>query len=188
MAADELGLPGSHNVLNALATCALGHTLGLSFEDLCKGLKSFSGLPHRCKKVAEEAGITWINDSKGTNVGATLAAIEGLATDLAGKLILILGGDGKGADFSPLITPLAQHARAAILLGQDAEKIQTTLEATILLQRVKDLTQAVQYAAQLAQSGDIVLLSPACSSLDMFASYGARGDEFARLVTELVVK
>ncbi|MFI4954544.1 MAG: UDP-N-acetylmuramoyl-L-alanine--D-glutamate ligase [Gammaproteobacteria bacterium] len=179
---DELSLPGKHNVQNALASLALGYALGLSWEAMCQSLRTFSGLPHRCQLVAEFADVRWINDSKGTNVGATLAAIEGLETEDQSKIIIILGGDGKGADFSPLITPLKRTARAALLIGQDADKLQETLQGVLPLYSVADLAQAVQKAAELAQAQDIVLLSPACSSLDMFENYAARGNEFAHCV------
>jgi UDP-N-acetylmuramoylalanine--D-glutamate ligase len=181
----ELSLPGTHNVQNALAVLALGHAMNLSWEAMRKSLRTFSGLPHRCQLVAEKNKVRWINDSKGTNVDATLAAIEGLAAQISGKLIIILGGDGKGADFSPLIAPLQRYARAALLLGQDADKLQTTLQGSLPVYKLTNLTEIVQQAAQIAQAEDIVLLSPACSSLDMFENYAARGNEFSRLVRML---
>jgi UDP-N-acetylmuramoylalanine--D-glutamate ligase len=185
LSVDKLSLPGTHNVQNALAALALGHALGLTWQEMSTSLKTFAGLPHRCQLVAEYADIRWINDSKGTNVGATLAAIEGLK-DEQRKLILILGGDGKGADFSPLIAPLKHYARAALLIGQDADKLQATLQGVLPLYHINDLTQAVQKAAELAQAKDIVLLSPACSSLDMFKNYEARGNEFAKCVRQFL--
>lgn len=186
LSVEELSLRGTHNIQNALAALALGHALGLSWEGMRKSLRSFSGLPHRCQLVAEQDAIRWINDSKGTNVGATLAAIEGLKTAEPSKLIIILGGDGKGADFSPLIAPLKQYARAALILGQDADKIAATLQGALPLYRVANLNEAVQKASELALAHDIVLLSPACSSLDMFKNYEARGDEFTHCVKELL--
>lgn len=182
----EINLPGAHNILNALAALALCRTLNLPWEGLIKSLRTFTGLPHRCQYVAEFAGVTWINDSKGTNVVSTLAAIEGMAKRTTGKIIIILGGDGKGADFSPLAEPLQQHARAALLFGKDADILQTTLTGHVPLYRVSDLVQAVKQAAALASPGDIVLLSPACASLDMFASYAARGDQFMQLVKKML--
>lgn len=186
--ADELSLPGRHNELNALAALALGHSLGLSWDDMAKSLARFSGLPHRCQLVSEIKGVQWVNDSKGTNVGATLAAIEGLAPGLSGKLLIILGGDGKGADFSPLLEPLAQYAKAAVVLGQDADKLQSLLGSVLPVHRVNTLKEAVLKSAELAESHDMVLLSPACSSLDMFKNYEARGDEFMHWVHGLEKK
>jgi UDP-N-acetylmuramoylalanine--D-glutamate ligase len=131
-------------------------------------------------------GVDWYNDSKATNVGAALAAIEGLGADHAGKLILIAGGDGKGADFSSLSTAIATYCRAVIVLGRDAERVAQVVPATVPVERVASLEQAVAVAAQLAQSGDSVLLAPACASLDMFKNFEARGELFAQAVGRLL--
>ena len=130
--------------------------------------------------------MDWYNDSKATNVGAALAAIEGLGADHAGKLVLIAGGDGKGADFSSLKEPVAQYCRAVIVLGRDGERVAQALSASVVIERVSSLAEAVTAAARLAQSGDSVLLAPACASLDMFKSFEERGDVFAQAVGALL--
>ncbi|MBD9427586.1 UDP-N-acetylmuramoyl-L-alanine--D-glutamate ligase [Pseudomonas sp. PDM15] len=176
----ELKIRGAHNQSNALAALALGHAVGLPFEAMLQTLRNFAGLPHRCQWVRELRGVGYYDDSKATNVGAALAAIEGLGADIAGKLVLIAGGDGKGADFSALKAPAAKFCRAVVLLGRDAELLATALGDATPLVRVKTLEEAVQRAAELAQSGDAVLLSPACASLDMFKNFEERGRLFAQ--------
>lgn len=141
-------------------------------------LARFQGLPHRAEFVTERDGVRWVNDSKGTNVGATLAAIEGLGPTLEGRLILLAGGLGKGADFTPLAAPLARYARAAVLYGTDADKIAAALAGVVAVTRVDTLAQAMHYAQSIACAGDCVLLSPACASLDQFCNYEARGEAF----------
>jgi UDP-N-acetylmuramoylalanine--D-glutamate ligase len=180
-AAGELKLRGTHNAQNALAALALGTAAGLPRAAMCEALREFTGLPHRTELVAEKGGVAWINDSKGTNVGATLAAVAGLA----GPLVLILGGDGKGQDFRPLAAALAGKARAAVLIGRDADAIAGALGARIAQRRAQTMDQAVELAAELAQPGDTVLLSPACSSLDMFESFEHRGRAFAQAVRRI---
>ncbi|MEE1950687.1 UDP-N-acetylmuramoyl-L-alanine--D-glutamate ligase [Pseudomonas alcaligenes] len=176
----ELKIRGAHNQSNALAALALGHAVGLPFEAMLQTLRRFVGLPHRCQWVRELRGVGYYDDSKATNVGAALAAIEGLGADIAGKLVLIAGGDGKGADFSALKAPVAKFCRAVVLLGRDAEQIAEALGDAAPLLRVKTLDEAVQRCAELAQSGDAVLLSPACASLDMFKNFEERGRLFAQ--------
>ena len=176
----ELKIRGAHNQSNALAALALGHAVGLPFEAMLQTLRRFAGLPHRCQWVRELRGVGYYDDSKATNVGAALAAIEGLGADIAGKLVLIAGGDGKGADFSALKAPVARFCRAVVLLGRDAEQIAEALGDAAPLLRVKTLDEAVQRCAELAQSGDAVLLSPACASLDMFKNFEERGRLFAQ--------
>ncbi len=176
----ELKIRGAHNQSNALAALALGHAVGLSFAAMLDTLRRFAGLPHRCQWVRELRGVGYYDDSKATNVGAALAAIEGLGADIAGKLVLIAGGDGKGADFSALKAPVAKFCRAVVLLGRDAEQIAEALGDAAPLLRVKTLDEAVQRCAELAQSGDAVLLSPACASLDMFKNFEERGRLFAQ--------
>lgn len=176
----ELKIRGAHNQSNALAALALGHAVGLPFEAMLQTLRRFAGLPHRCQWVRELRGVGYYDDSKATNVGAALAAIEGLGADIAGKLVLIAGGDGKGADFSALTAPVAKFCRAVVLLGRDAEQIAEALGDAAPLLRVKTLDEAVQRCAELAQSGDAVLLSPACASLDMFKNFEERGRLFAQ--------
>ncbi|NQD91446.1 UDP-N-acetylmuramoyl-L-alanine--D-glutamate ligase [Pseudomonas sp. CrR25] len=181
----ELKIRGAHNQSNALAALALGHAMGLPFEPMLATLKQFAGLPHRCQWVGERGGATYYDDSKATNVGAALAAIEGLGADVAGKLLLIAGGDGKGADFSALRAPVAKFCRSVVLLGRDAERLAEALGDDVPLVRVNTLQEAVQRAAELAHSGDAVLLSPACASLDMFKNFEERGRLFAQAVEAL---
>ncbi|WP_079203096.1 UDP-N-acetylmuramoyl-L-alanine--D-glutamate ligase [Pseudomonas sp. CC6-YY-74] len=181
----ELKIRGAHNQSNALAALALGHAVGLPFEPMLEALQRFAGLPHRCQWVGEHNAVSYYDDSKATNVGAALAAIEGLGADIAGKLVLIAGGDGKGADFSALGKPVAQFCRAVVLLGRDAERLATALGDGVPLIRVTSLEEAVQRSAELAQPGDAVLLSPACASLDMFKNFEERGHLFAQAVEAL---
>ncbi len=182
MPARELRMRGAHNQSNALAALALGHAVGLPFEPMLATLRNFGGLPHRCQWVGERAKVNYYDDSKATNVGAALAAIGGLGSDIDGKLVLIAGGDGKGADFSALHEPVARYCRDVILLGRDAELLAIALDGAAPIQRVPSLEQAVQRAALSAQPGDAVLLSPACASLDMFKSFEERGRLFAAAV------
>jgi UDP-N-acetylmuramoylalanine--D-glutamate ligase len=181
----ELKIRGAHNQSNALAALALGHAAGLPMTPMLETLKRFAGLPHRCQWVGERNEVSYYDDSKATNVGAALAAIEGLGADIVGKLVLIAGGDGKGADFSALAKPVAQYCRAVLLLGRDAERLAAALGEGVPLIRVATLEEAVQRCAELAQSGDAVLLSPACASLDMFKNFEERGRLFAQAVEAL---
>lgn len=176
----ELKVRGAHNQANALAALALGHAVGLPFEPMLAALRAFTGLAHRCQWVRELRGVAYYDDSKATNVGAALAAIEGLGADIDGKLVLIAGGDGKGADFSGLTAPVARFCRAVVLLGRDAELIAAALGDAVPLARVKTLDEAVRRCAELAREGDAVLLSPACASLDMFKNFEERGRLFAQ--------
>ncbi len=184
--AAALRLPGRHNIANALAALALIDALGVPLAQALPALREFPGLPHRTQWVAERAGVAWYDDSKGTNVGATLAAIEGLApTRTGGRLVLILGGQGKGQDFAPLSGALAAHGRAAVLIGEDAGAIARAIGAAVPIHRAADMDAAVAAAAALAEPGDGVLLSPACASFDMFSGYAARGEAFVRAVRAL---
>ncbi|MDR5868361.1 UDP-N-acetylmuramoyl-L-alanine--D-glutamate ligase [Halomonas koreensis] len=185
MPASAVRLPGRHNQANALAALAMGHRLGLALPAMRGVLERFAGLAHRGELVAEIDGVRWINDSKGTNVGATLAAIAGLGPTLDGRLILLAGGDGKGADFAPLAPPLARHGREAILFGRDAGRLAAALDGALALTRVEDLEAAMARAAAIAEPGDCVLLSPACASLDQFPNYRARGEAFREAVRRL---
>nr|WP_269819840.1 UDP-N-acetylmuramoyl-L-alanine--D-glutamate ligase [Pseudomonas viridiflava] len=178
----DLKMRGAHNHANALAALALGHAVGLPFNAMLSALREFSGLEHRCQWVRELNGVHYYNDSKATNVGAALAAIEGLGADIPGKLVLIAGGDGKGADFSGLRAAVAAHCRSVVLLGRDAERLAQALGAAAPLVHVDTLQAAVERSAGLAQDGDAVLLSPACASLDMFKNYEERGRVFAQAV------
>ncbi|GBC55609.1 UDP-N-acetylmuramoyl-L-alanine--D-glutamate ligase [Pseudomonas sp. WS 5018] len=181
----ELKMRGAHNQSNALAALALGHAVGLPFGPMLDTLRRFTGLPHRCQWVGDRAGVSYYDDSKATNVGAALAAIEGLGADIDGKLVLIAGGDGKGADFSALRAPVARYCRAVVLLGRDAPRLAEALGEAAVLIRVASLEEAVQRAAECAESGDAVLLSPACASLDMFKNFEERGRLFAAAVEAL---
>ena len=182
MRCNEIKLPGKHNVSNALATIALGDSAGLKMSAMLDVLREYAGMEHRTQWLRELAGVNWYNDSKGTNVGATIAALSGLS----GKTVLIAGGQGKGADFFPLKQVVEDHARAVILMGEDAEKIAGVLGDDISdVVFAKTMDEAVQLARQLAQSGDNVLLSPACASFDMFQNYMERGQVFMGLVLGL---
>ncbi len=176
-----LKISGRHNAANALATLALGDALRLPLAPMLDELREFTGLPHRAQWVADINGVRYINDSKGTNVGATLAAVGGLA----GPLVVIAGGDGKGQDFTPLADAFRGKVRTAVLLGRDAGLIETALAGICHTTRVETMEEAVRAAARFAQPGDTVLLSPACSSLDMFRDYAQRGNVFAAAVQEL---
>jgi len=184
MPVNELRLAGRHNQANALAAMAIGHVIGLPLAVMRGVLARFAGLPHRGEIVAERGGVRWINDSKGTNVGATLAAIAGLGETLTGRLIWLGGGVGKGADFAPLVAPLARHAREAIVFGQDAPLLVAALESQVATYRVNTLLQAMRRAAAIAEPGDCVLLSPACASLDQFPNYLARGESFRAILDQ----
>lgn len=178
----ECLLVGSHNMVNIQAAAALAKVFGLDDESIRQGARNFGGLPHRCQTVSKFNGVCWINDSKATNVGATVAAINGLVTNLKGKLILIAGGEGKGADFSVMSDALSQSVDLLITLGKDGDKIALLHTNNV---KVQSIEEAVAVAAHHSQAGDIVLLSPACASLDMFVSYQQRGDCFTQAVQEL---
>jgi UDP-N-acetylmuramoylalanine--D-glutamate ligase len=175
--AAALPIHGAHNVANALAACALARAFGLPRERLARGLKSFRGLPHRLELVARRHGVDWYDDSKGTNVGATIAALRGLGK----RAVLILGGEGKGQDFSPLRGPVGEFASHVLLIGRDAPLIARVTGG----ERCASLEAAVQRAAELAKPGEAVLLSPACASFDMFRDYQHRGEVFANAVRQL---
>ena len=186
--AAELTLPGLHNQENFLAACAVLDDLSLPDTALHAVATRFSGLPHRSVSLGERRGVRYVNDSKATNVGATLAAVNGIAPTLVanGRIVLLAGGDGKGADFSPLQS-LAQSLRGVVLYGQDALRIETAMQGVVATVRVTSFEDAIVRAAALAEPGDCVLLAPACASLDMFANYGARGRRFVELVEALPV-
>jgi UDP-N-acetylmuramoylalanine--D-glutamate ligase len=179
MPVDALQLRGDHNVANVLAALALGRAIGLSMAAMLRAAGAYRGEPHRVAFVLERAGVDWIEDSKGTNVGATVAALRGLGR----KVVLIAGGLGKGQDFSPLAAPVAQHARAVLLIGRDKALLRAALASTgVAMFDCETLDQAVDEAAMLAEPGDAVLLSPACASLDMFRDYEHRADVFVAAV------
>jgi UDP-N-acetylmuramoylalanine--D-glutamate ligase len=179
----ELPIAGLHNAMNALAALALCAAIDIDIVKLLPALRAFRGLPHRVEKVAVIKGVTWYDDSKGTNVGATVAALEGLEC----PSVVILGGDGKGQDFSPLKTAVANHARGVVLIGRDAPKIRIALDGCgIPIMNAVSLEEAVQAAAARALPGDAVLLSPACASFDMFRNYEHRAEVFKAAVQALV--
>jgi UDP-N-acetylmuramoylalanine--D-glutamate ligase len=177
----ELQLTGRHNISNALAALALGTAIGLEPATLVPGLRSYQPLPHRMAVVASQDGVTWIDDSKATNVGAAVASIS----SLDGPLVLIAGGDGKGASFALLAEALRGRECVAVLLGRDRELLATALQGVCPFRRVADMQAAVREARAVASGGWTVLLAPACSSLDMYRDYGARGDAFRAAVLGL---
>jgi UDP-N-acetylmuramoylalanine--D-glutamate ligase len=181
----ELPVAGLHNVANAMAAMALCGAIGVQVYPLLLALKNFKGLPHRVEKVAEIDSVNFYDDSKGTNVGATLAAINGLG-GVGGKVVVILGGEGKGQDFLPLKGALAAHGRAVALIGRDAETIAVAIDGcAVPLQRCGDMEEAVRWCAAQARPGDAVLLSPACASFDMYRNYAQRGETFVAAVRAL---
>jgi UDP-N-acetylmuramoylalanine--D-glutamate ligase len=188
MPVTELRIPGRHNIANALAALALGSAVGLSQNDMLAALRHYSGLPHRTQWVCEKKGVRWYNDSKGTNVGATIAALQGLHPESgSSRSVLIAGGDCKDADFSPLAPIVEETARAVILIGKDASELESALVGRVQMEHAATLEEAVERAAALAQTGDRVLLSPACASFDMFRNFEARGEAFIQAVEALPV-
>lgn len=185
MPVSALKIRGTHNQANALAALAVGHAVGLPFDAMLETLRQFTGLPHRCQWVGEHQGVAYFDDSKATNVGAALAAIEGLGADIPGKLVLLAGGDGKGMDFSALRGPVGRYCRKVILFGRDAGLLEQALRGTVTLAHAKTLQDAVRQAIDTAESGDAVLLSPACASFDMFRNFEDRGRQFAMAVEEM---
>lgn len=175
-----LATGSTHGVANALAAMALGSAVGFSPGAMTAALREFTDLPHRCQLVATRDGVRWYDDSKATNVGAAVAALRGLPG--TGAIVLIAGGDGKGADFTPLREAMAERVRAAVLLGRDAERIAAVLADGVPVVRVTDMEEAVAAARRLARAGDNVLLSPACASLDMYRNYEERGQRFVEAV------
>ena len=180
MPASSICMTGQHNLTNALAALALGEAAGIPLQKMIETLAEFQGLPHRMQYVAEQGGVRWFNDSKGTNVGATLAAIEGFDE----KLVLIAGGDGKGADFSPLAAAMQRKGRGAVLIGKDAALLESVLQGVVPVRHAADMPQAVRLAAEMSYPGDCVLLSPACASTDMYRNFEARGDAYVQAVQE----
>jgi UDP-N-acetylmuramoylalanine--D-glutamate ligase len=195
MPADALRIRGRHNAANALAALALCRAIDLPFAPLLHGLREYHGEPHRVELVTTIGGVEYYDDSKGTNVGATVAALNGLGRGSDGdgnasRLLLIAGGDGKGQDFAPLAAPLAAYGRALLLIGRDGPAIRVAVEshaASLDIIACTTLEEAVTRAAELAHPGDAVLLSPACASLDMFRNYAHRAQVFVDAVRELAL-
>jgi len=183
IAENDLKITGTHNLANALAALALGEAANIAMTDMLKALTNFTGLKHRTQWVSEKNHVTWINDSKGTNVGATLAAISGIKVE--NKLILIAGGIAKDADFMPLKNVICDNIRTVVLMGKDAPQIEQVLQGCIPVFYANDMQDAVQIAADLSHPGDTVLLSPACASFDMFDSFEHRGDMFIKAIEDL---
>ena len=181
----SLKIKGVHNWMNALAACALAETAGIPLQHIISVLETFPGLSHRCQWVRSLDDVDWINDSKGTNIGATISAINGIGGSMQGKIILIAGGQGKGADFNDLIPPVAEFVRSIVLIGEDANKLETVLGPIVPTIHASSLDNAVVLARAQAKPGDVVLLSPACASLDMFRDFNHRGDAFTSAVNGL---
>ncbi len=177
-----LKITGRHNTANALAALAMGDALGFAIEPMLAALQKFTGLPHRSQWLGNYEGMNWYNDSKGTNVGATLAALQGIP----GKVVLIAGGVAKGADFNLLREAVHKKARAVVLMGSDAIKIQRSIAGSAPLVRAPNMRIAVKRAAEFARTGDSVLLSPACASFDMYSNYQERGEDFMSAVEEII--
>jgi UDP-N-acetylmuramoylalanine--D-glutamate ligase len=178
----ELPLEGRHNAANALAALALGASIELNEYAMCNALRTFKGLDHRMQRVAEIRGVTWVNDSKATNIGACVAALQGYQR----KVILIAGGDAKGADMNELTPAVKEKAKAVVLMGKDARLIAKALNGSVPVYSAENIVQAVQISASLAQAGDNVLLSPACASLDQYKNYQDRGEQFTKAVWGLL--
>jgi UDP-N-acetylmuramoylalanine--D-glutamate ligase len=188
MPLQRLAMLGAHNVANALAALAMGEIAGFNLLAMLSTLLSFTGLEHRCEQVINSQGVVWVNDSKGTNVAATVAAIDGLAASIPGKWIIILGGIGKNADFTPLLTPVAKNCKAAILIGAEAPALWDLLHGVLPCYKAQDMAEVVKIANQHAVNGDGVLLSPACASFDMFNNYMHRGEVFKQQVLQRIGK
>lgn len=186
---DLMYIQGMHNMANALACLALGEAIGLPQDRMLDTLKTFKGLEHRCEYVTTKKDVRYYNDSKGTNVGATVAAVEGLgqalASNTAGKVALILGGVGKGQDFTVLRTALERFVKVAVLIGEDASQISQAIDGTTEIVFAKTLQEAVDICQEMTVPNDVVLLSPACASFDMFKNYGDRGHQFVKYVETL---
>ncbi len=178
--ADSVPMAGRHNLANALAAMAMAEALGIPGAAMARAIAAFRTLAHRCETVAEIAGVRFIDDSKGTNVGAAVAAIEGIAHGR--DLVLVAGGLSKGQDFAPLAAPLARHVHTVVLIGRDAARIEAVAPASTRCVHAADMDEAVALAAEAARAGDAVVLSPACASFDQFRDYAARGEAFARAV------
>jgi UDP-N-acetylmuramoylalanine--D-glutamate ligase len=187
MPAESLHIRGRHNISNALAALALSVAVDIPLGSSLRALAAYRGEPHRVQTIGSAAGVAYIDDSKGTNVGATVAAITSLGAELpaGSKLVMILGGDGKGQDFAPLAQPLASYARAVAFIGKDAAAIAAVLPTGVAAQNCCDMAQAVAWCAAQAQAGDAVLLSPACASLDMYCSYAHRAADFVQAAQTL---
>ncbi|GGI88719.1 UDP-N-acetylmuramoyl-L-alanine--D-glutamate ligase [Legionella impletisoli] len=185
IAVDQMRIRGVHNWMNALAASALADIAGVHEQSIVDVLERFAGLPHRSQWVRTLNEVDWINDSKATNVGATISAISGIGGSMQGKIVLIAGGQGKGADFNDLTQPIAEFVRTVVLIGQDADLIEDIIPDRVEVVRAGTMDDAVKKAKYHAKPGDVVLLSPACASFDMFRDFNHRGDDFMALVNAL---
>jgi UDP-N-acetylmuramoylalanine--D-glutamate ligase len=185
LAISEIPVVGKHYQANALAALAIGYAFGLPFDPMLNVLREFKGLPHRCQFVREREGVKWYNDSKGTNVGATQAAILGLGDEISGKLVLIAGGVGKNADFSPLLPAMQKYSRHVVLIGEAAGDLAAVIGGQLPVSFASTMDEAVSQAARAAKPYDSVLLSPACASFDMFKNYEHRGQVFMEIVEKM---
>ncbi|MCD8339318.1 MAG: UDP-N-acetylmuramoyl-L-alanine--D-glutamate ligase, partial [Burkholderiales bacterium] len=180
---NALLIRGKHNKMNALAASALALAIGIDLDVVRKALTSYKGMPHRVQPVLVSDDIEYVDDSKGTNVGATVAALSGFENQ---KVVIILGGDGKGQDFSPLLNPVKEHCRGVVLIGRDAPLIEKALqEAGVPIEHAKDMKEAVKECRQMAKPGDVILLSPACASWDMYRDYAERSEQFIEAAKEI---
>lgn len=186
ISSNKLKLRGHHQLGNALAALAIGSVCGFDRQSMLTTLQNFPGLPHRCQLVGMYKNVAWFNDSKATNVGATAASLYGVGNDIPGKIIWLAGGQGKGASFLPLRELVSDYVRVAILFGEDSPKIEAAIHGATSIVKVKDMNEAVWKAKNLAQSGDAVLLAPACASFDMFNNFEHRGDVFVNTVKDLL--
>lgn len=182
---DELRIKGQHNWLNALAASAVAYAAGIELSDIIAVLKRFEGLPHRCQWVRTHYDVDWINDSKGTNIGATVSAVCGIGSSIQGKMVLIAGGQGKGADFTELRSCIKAYVQCVILIGEDAQAIHQAIADIVPTICTESLDEAVLLAAMKSKPGDVVLLSPACASFDMFRDFNHRGEVFIASVNAL---
>lgn len=185
LSVNDLKIKGRHNWENALASCALAEQAGVSWLVMADVLKKFTGLPHRCQWVRTLDQVDWIDDSKGTNIGATMSAISGIGGSMKGKIVLIAGGQGKGADFTDLRQSMKDFVRTVVLIGEDADKMERALVDSVRIIRAQSMDEAVSLARTESRSGDVVLLSPACASFDMFRDFNHRGEVFASVVNAL---
>ena len=182
---NDLNIKGKHHWQNIMAAIALAREIGVSKDTIQSVLKIFSGLKHRTQTICTHADVTYINDSKGTNLGASLAAIEGIGPTISGRILLIAGGQGKGADFKPMRLSLEKYVRKVFLIGQDAKCLENDWQDSVEIMHCQNLAQAVYHSKTEAKSGDVVLLSPACASFDMFHDYQDRGEQFVQLVQDM---
>jgi len=182
---NELKVFGQHNISNVLAAIALAMSVGIDIKPIKKAITEFTGLPHRCQWVRNISGVEFYNDSKGTNVGATVAAVEGLGQRISGHIILIAGGVGKGADFATLVPAINKWGKELVLIGQDAVEMAAHFDSEINTYFANDMQDAVEVALKHARAGDAVLLSPACASFDMFDNFQHRGSSFVQSVETL---